>query len=294
MARQVRQPRPQDLAERRAASRPRLSSGTRNRHPPSATLKPVTDRFFSPPPCSRTALARRNALTAWVGSVMAVRCAILDDYQNIVLKVADWSTVKGDVEFKVFNQHLGGPDNVIAALKDFEIVVAMRERTGFPQAVIEALPKLKLLITTGMRNASIDTEAAKARGVTVCGTGSFGSPTSGHRHRADARTHPPHRLRECPPACRRRLAEHHRPRPRGHDARHPRSRQARYPHRQHRQGVRHEGHRLEPEPDGGKMRGGRRRLREQGRAVPPVRLHHHPRRAVAAHAAAWSARKNSA
>jgi D-3-phosphoglycerate dehydrogenase len=110
---------------------------------------------------------------------MAVRCAILDDYQNVVLKLADWSKVKSDVEIKVFNEHLGGPDKVIAALKGFEIVVAMRERTGFPKQVIEALPDLKLLITTGMRNASIDTEAAKARGVTVCGTGSFGSPTSG-------------------------------------------------------------------------------------------------------------------
>jgi phosphoglycerate dehydrogenase-like enzyme len=109
---------------------------------------------------------------------MAVRCAILDDYQNVVLKVADWSPVKSDIDLKIFDQHLGGPDKVIAALKDFEIVVAMRERTGFPRAVIEALPNLKLLISTGMRNASIDTEAAKARGVTVCGTGSFGSPTS--------------------------------------------------------------------------------------------------------------------
>ena len=110
---------------------------------------------------------------------MAVRCAILDDYQNVVLKVADWSKLKGDVEVKVFNQHLGGADKVIAALQGFEIVVAMRERTGFPKQVIEALPDLKLLISTGLRNASIDTEAAKARGVTVCGTGSFGSPTSG-------------------------------------------------------------------------------------------------------------------
>jgi phosphoglycerate dehydrogenase-like enzyme len=110
---------------------------------------------------------------------MALRCAILDDYQNVVLKVADWSKVKGDVDIKVFNEHLGGPDKVAAALKGFDIVVAMRERTGFPKAVIDALPQLKLLITTGMRNASIDTEAAKARGVTVCGTGSFGSPTSG-------------------------------------------------------------------------------------------------------------------
>jgi phosphoglycerate dehydrogenase-like enzyme len=110
---------------------------------------------------------------------MPVRCAILDDYQNVALNSADWSTVKGDVDIKVFSEHLGGPANVIAALKDFDIVVAMRERTGFPRQVIEALPKLKLLITTGMRNASIDGEAAKARGVTVCGTGTFGSPTSG-------------------------------------------------------------------------------------------------------------------
>jgi D-3-phosphoglycerate dehydrogenase len=110
---------------------------------------------------------------------MALRCAILDDYQNVVLKVADWSKLKDEIDIKVFQDHLGGPDQVIAALQDFEIVVAMRERTGFPKQVIEALPKLKLLITTGARNASIDTEAAKARGITVCGTGSFGSPTSG-------------------------------------------------------------------------------------------------------------------
>jgi phosphoglycerate dehydrogenase-like enzyme len=110
---------------------------------------------------------------------MAVRCAILDDYQNVALSSADWSKVKGDIDIKVFSEHLGGPDKVIAALKDFGIIVAMRERTGFPKAVIDALPNLKLLITTGMRNASIDTEAAKARGVVVCGTGAFGSPTSG-------------------------------------------------------------------------------------------------------------------
>jgi D-3-phosphoglycerate dehydrogenase len=110
---------------------------------------------------------------------MALRCAILDDYQGVALGLGDWSQLKGDVEVKVFNQHLGGAENVIAALADFDILVAMRERTAFPRTVIEALPKLKLLITTGMRNASIDTEAAKARGVVVCGTGSFGSPTSG-------------------------------------------------------------------------------------------------------------------
>src|ERR1700720_2713027 len=110
---------------------------------------------------------------------MAIRCAILDDYQNVALKVADWGKVKDRVEIKVFQEHLGGSEKVIAALQGFQIIVAMRERTAFPKTVLDALPDLKLLITTGMRNASIDTEAAKARGVTVCGPGPFGNPTSG-------------------------------------------------------------------------------------------------------------------
>jgi len=107
------------------------------------------------------------------------RCAILDDYQNVVLKVTDWSKVSGDLDIKVFNQHLGSHENVIKALQGFDIVCAMRERTAFPRAVIEKLPDLKLLITTGLRNASIDVAAAKERGVVVCGTPSTGNPTSG-------------------------------------------------------------------------------------------------------------------
>ena len=107
------------------------------------------------------------------------RCAILDDYQNVALKSADWSKISKDVEVKVFDHHLGSADNVVKALQGFDIVVAMRERTGFPRAVIEKLPALKLLITTGMRNASIDSAAAKDKGVTVCGTPAVGSPTSG-------------------------------------------------------------------------------------------------------------------
>src|SRR5262245_30453252 len=107
------------------------------------------------------------------------RCAILDDYQNVALKVADWSKVAGDLDVKAFNEHLGGPENVVKALQGSQIVCARRERTGFPRAVIEKLPDLKLLITTGMRNASIDMAAAADHGVTVCGTGSYGSPTSG-------------------------------------------------------------------------------------------------------------------
>jgi len=110
---------------------------------------------------------------------MAYRCAILDDYQNVALKLADWSPVAKDVEITVFNQPLGGQDKVIKALADFEIVCGMRERTPFPRAVIEALPKLKLLITTGARNASFDLEAAKERKVAVCGTPGVGNPTAG-------------------------------------------------------------------------------------------------------------------
>ncbi len=109
---------------------------------------------------------------------MPLRCAILDDYQNVALAMADWSKVEGDVEIKVFNEYLGPADKVVAALKDFAIVCAMRERTPFPRAVIEALPVLKLLVTTGMRNASIDLDAAKAKGVVVCGTSAFGYGTA--------------------------------------------------------------------------------------------------------------------
>jgi len=109
---------------------------------------------------------------------MPVRCAILDDYQNVALSFADWSKVSGDIDIRVFNEHLGNADQVVAALKGFAIVCAMRERTAFPRAVIDALPELKLLITTGMRNASIDLEAAKARGIIVCGTPAFGNATA--------------------------------------------------------------------------------------------------------------------
>ncbi|MFL6937041.1 MAG: D-2-hydroxyacid dehydrogenase family protein [Xanthobacteraceae bacterium] len=110
---------------------------------------------------------------------MAHRCAILDDYQNVALKMADWSPVAKDVDITVFNAPLGDKDKVIRALADFDIIVGMRERTPFPRGMIEALPKLRLLITTGARNASFDLQAAKDRNVVVCGTPSIGNPTAG-------------------------------------------------------------------------------------------------------------------
>ena len=108
-----------------------------------------------------------------------LKAAILDDYQNVALAYADWSKVAKDVEIKVFNKPFAGQPEAIEALQGFAIIAGMRERTPFPKAVIEALPELKLLITTGMRNNSFDVAAANARGVTVCGTGAVGSPTTG-------------------------------------------------------------------------------------------------------------------
>jgi phosphoglycerate dehydrogenase-like enzyme len=99
-----------------------------------------------------------------------LRCAILDDYLNLSLAVADWSKVEDRVDVTVFNQPFASPEAAVSALKDFEIICAMRERTPFPHAMFEALPKLKLLITSGMRNNSIDMAAAKDKQVVVCGT----------------------------------------------------------------------------------------------------------------------------
>jgi phosphoglycerate dehydrogenase-like enzyme len=107
------------------------------------------------------------------------RCAVLDDYQSVALKMADWSKVERDLDIKVFSAPLGGPDAVARALEGFGIICAMRERTPFPRQLIEALPDLRLLVTTGMVNRAIDLEAAKERNVMVCGTPSFGNPTTG-------------------------------------------------------------------------------------------------------------------
>ena len=110
---------------------------------------------------------------------MRYRCAVLDDYQSVALRLADWHRIAPDVEVTVFNEPLGGPEAVQRVLKEFHIVCMMRERTPFRRDTIAALPELRLLITTGSRNASIDLAAAAERGVTVCGTRSYGHPTAG-------------------------------------------------------------------------------------------------------------------
>jgi phosphoglycerate dehydrogenase-like enzyme len=106
------------------------------------------------------------------------RVAILDDYQNVAGRMADWASLPAGTEVVVFADHPSGTDAVAKRLADFDAVVAMRERTPFPRALLERLPKLKLLVTTGMRNASIDVAAAIERGVTVCGTAGLPYPTA--------------------------------------------------------------------------------------------------------------------
>ncbi|MBN9043510.1 MAG: hydroxyacid dehydrogenase [Rhizobiales bacterium 62-47] len=107
-----------------------------------------------------------------------LRCAILDDYQNAALRLADWPSLK-DIDITVFDQPFASKHEAITALQDFAIVCAMRERTPFGADVLNALPNLKLLMTSGARNASFDLATAKARGVVVCGTGTVGNPTAG-------------------------------------------------------------------------------------------------------------------
>ncbi|NQV98959.1 MAG: D-2-hydroxyacid dehydrogenase family protein [Rhodospirillales bacterium] len=108
------------------------------------------------------------------------RIAILDDYQDAALTSADWSTLDG-CEAVVFNQHLGWQeDHIASALAGFEVIVCMRERTPFPKSQLDKLPDLKLLVTTGLRNLSIDMDAARANGVVVSGTQMLGYPAYEH------------------------------------------------------------------------------------------------------------------
>jgi len=106
------------------------------------------------------------------------RVAILDDYQGVARRMADWTSLPAGTELVIFADHLNDAGAVAARLADFDAVVAMRERTAFPRALLEKLPRLRLLVTTGMRNASIDVGAAVERGVIVCGTAGLPYPTA--------------------------------------------------------------------------------------------------------------------
>ncbi|MEU9336741.1 D-2-hydroxyacid dehydrogenase family protein [Streptomyces sp. NPDC048290] len=107
---------------------------------------------------------------------MRLRCALLDDFQGIATELADWTALADRVETVTFRTHFPDEDALVAALADIDIVVTLRERVAFPATVLSRLPRLKLLIASGMRNSVIDYTAAEHHGVTVCGTASAQTP----------------------------------------------------------------------------------------------------------------------
>src|SRR5712691_4881171 len=179
------------------------------------------------------------------------RVAVLDDYQGVALEMADWSTLAPDCRVQVFRNHLTDRDALADRLRDFDIVTCMRERTPFRRDLMERLPNLRLLVTTGMRNAAIDVEADLGPG-------------------------PPH------PARGRRDA----PRTLGHDGRHESREQgvgssgpgpAGCQGCQGGRSLRDVGHRVEPEPDSRASRPVRGDVGHQGRTVCPLGYPHDPR-----------------
>jgi phosphoglycerate dehydrogenase-like enzyme len=103
--------------------------------------------------------------------------AVLDDYQRVALRLADWSVLGDRAQVTVFDDHLADPDAVAERLKDFDVLCVMRERTPLPRALLERLPRLRLIVSTGARNASIDVAAATELGITVAHTGYTSDPT---------------------------------------------------------------------------------------------------------------------
>jgi phosphoglycerate dehydrogenase-like enzyme len=101
---------------------------------------------------------------------------VVDDYQGVATSVVDWSRLAGDLDIVSFGEHFGDEDALVDALAGFDVVVTLRERVAFPASVISRLPRLRLLVASGMRNSVIDYAAAEAHGVTVCGTASSPTP----------------------------------------------------------------------------------------------------------------------
>lgn len=100
-----------------------------------------------------------------------IKIAILDDYQNVALTLADWSVVASTADITVFNDHLSEEDQITERLQPFEIICVMRERTPLQEKLLASLPNLKLIVSTGARNASIDLKAAEKLGIKVANTG---------------------------------------------------------------------------------------------------------------------------
>ena len=205
-----------------------------------------------------------------------LRCAILDDYLNVALSVADWSKVsrprrRHGVQPAVCDRGSRGQ-----RAEGFRDHLRDARTHPVPAHHVRGLPNLKLLITSGMRNAAIDMEAAKDHKRDAVRHAMGPRPDRAADHGPDPGTDPQYRPRERPHACRRAVAEIRRHGDRGPDARRHRPRQARHQGIEAGAGLRHERDRLEPESDAGEVQGSRRQLRQQGRAVLDRRHRHHP------------------
>src|ERR1700719_3935681 len=140
----------------------------------SVTTRHTTGKPPSGPGSERITSLRRRAMSS---KQERFRIAVLDDYQNVALSLADWSVLDARATVTVFTDHLADPNAVVERLQPFDIVCVMRERTPMTRAIIERLPKLRMIASTGARNASIDLKAAEERGVEVVHTRNTSTPT---------------------------------------------------------------------------------------------------------------------
>jgi phosphoglycerate dehydrogenase-like enzyme len=112
--------------------------------------------------------------------LVGLRCAVLDDYQRVASTMADWSMISEQVEIKFLHEYFDNENDLVSAISDCDILVIMRERTAFGASLFSRLPNLKLLVTTGMKNAALDLSAAHSYGVLVCGTATHPEPPAEH------------------------------------------------------------------------------------------------------------------
>src|SRR5882762_351669 len=140
----------------------------------SDATRHTTGKPPSGPGSELTTSLRRHAMSS---KQEQFRIAVLDDYQDVALSLADWSALDARATVSVFNDHLADSDAVVERLQPFDVVCVMRERTPITRSIIECLPKLRLIASTGPRNASIDLKAAEERGVQVVHTGYTSAPT---------------------------------------------------------------------------------------------------------------------
>src|ERR1700687_4364362 len=140
----------------------------------SDTTRHTTGKPASGPGSERSHHFRRHAMSS---KQERARVAVLDDYQHVALSLADWSVLDTRATVTVFDDHLADSDAVVERLQPFDIVCVMRERTPMTRSIIERLPKLRMIASTGTRNASVDLKAAEEQGVHVVHPGYTSTPT---------------------------------------------------------------------------------------------------------------------